>query len=73
MIWSILSTEDGTKVKIKSEIKPPLQHNLPPIDRELLKNHADLLPMYDFSEGISTGTIPDYLLDKRPVPMNNAR
>ena len=73
MIWSILSTEDGTKVKKKSEIKPPLQHNLPPIDRELLKNHADLLPMYDFSDGISTGNIPDYLLDKRPVPMNNAR
>ena len=60
-------------MKISSEIKPPLKHNLPPIDRDLLKNHADLLPMFDFSEGISVGQIPDYLLDKKPVPMNNAR
>ena len=52
----------------------PIPHNLPDVDREHLKKHADLLPLYDLSVGVAN---PDdllpYLETKKAVPMNNAR
>ena len=37
------------------------------------QGHADLLPFYDFSMGVSSGTVPPYLELKKPVPVNGAR
>ena len=50
-----------------------IRNNLPPIDRDLLKSHTDLLCMYDFIDGIATGIVRAYLETKKAVPMNNAR
>ena len=51
-----------------------IPHNLPDIDRDHLKKHADLLPLHDFVVGVAN---PDHLLEyletKNAVPMNNAR
>ena len=51
-----------------------IPHNLPDVDRDHLKIHADLLPFHDFIIGVAN---PDHLLPyletKRAVPMNNAR
>ena len=51
----------------------PIQNNLPQIERDILKQHADLLPLIDFSDGISSGTIPAYLEHKKAVPISGAR
>ena len=46
---------------------------MPPIDRDLLKSHTDLLCMFDFIVGIAAGVVRAYLETKKAVPMNNAR
>ena len=51
-----------------------IPHNLPDVDRDHLKKHADLLPLHDLIVGVAN---PDdllpYLETKKAVPMNNAR
>lgn len=51
----------------------PIPHNLPPIDRQMLIGHADLLPLHDFIVGVGNGNPLPYLETKRPVPMHQAR
>ena len=52
-----------------------IQHNLPPeLDREMLKPHcSDLLPLYDFTEGLNIGRIRAYLETRKAVKFHNAR
>ena len=62
-----LDKRQGTFIRFQR-----IQNNLPETDHEILKGHADLLPLYDFVDGIAKGQMAAYLEHKNPVPIHRA-